>query len=158
MGTQMLEALFRLARWLVLPVVLLLFLQWPLRETLGPVSRQANDLGQILFALLVAVALTAATRAQAHIAVDALSRHYSARTRRTLSRIMSATMLVPWAAFLTWTAAPMAWQSLKQLERFADTANAGYFVIRAAVLLLGLLALVAGLADVLTGTPRREET
>lgn len=158
MTDRLFDALFRLARWLVLPIVLLLFLQWPLRETLGSVSRQANDLGQILFALLVAVALTAATRANGHIAVDAMSRHYSPHTRRTLCRVMSATVLVPWAAFLSWTAAPMAWQSLMQLERFPDTANAGYFIIRAAVLLMGLLALAAGLADVFSRRTHREET
>src|SRR5437868_2421511 len=47
---------------LVLPVSLLLFLQWPLREWLLAYSREANDLAQVLFALYVSVAITAATR------------------------------------------------------------------------------------------------
>ena len=43
---------------LVLPVSLLLFLQWPLREWLLAYSREANDLAQVLFALYVSVAIT----------------------------------------------------------------------------------------------------
>ena len=33
-------------RWLVLPVALILFLQWPLRDFVRAWSREANDLGQ----------------------------------------------------------------------------------------------------------------
>ena len=33
-------------RWLVLPVALILFLQWPLRDFVQWGSREANDLGQ----------------------------------------------------------------------------------------------------------------
>lgn len=38
---------------LVLPVSLLLFLQWPLREWVQAYSREANDLAQALFAIYV---------------------------------------------------------------------------------------------------------
>src|SRR5438046_9168141 len=53
---------------LVLPVSLLLFLQWPLRESLHAYSREANDLAQILFAVYVSLAITAATGAHTHLA------------------------------------------------------------------------------------------
>ena len=46
-------------KWLALPVVLLLSAQWPLRDLVRCCSREANDLGQWLFALFIAVALTA---------------------------------------------------------------------------------------------------
>ena len=46
---------------LVLPVSLLLFLQWPLRELLHSYSREANDFAQLLFALYVSIAVTCAT-------------------------------------------------------------------------------------------------
>jgi len=46
----------------LLPVVLLLFLQWPLRDLVRAWSRDANDLAQWLFALYVAMAFTAAMR------------------------------------------------------------------------------------------------
>jgi hypothetical protein len=35
------------AQWLALPLILLLFLQWPLRDIVHCCSLQANDLGQI---------------------------------------------------------------------------------------------------------------
>jgi hypothetical protein len=60
-------AIVALGRWLVIPVVLLLFLQWPLRDLVRAYSRQANDVGQWTFALVVAVAVTAATRPPARI-------------------------------------------------------------------------------------------
>src|SRR5689334_12500560 len=43
---------------LVLPISLLLFLQWPLRELVHAGSREANDLAQWLFALYVSLAMT----------------------------------------------------------------------------------------------------
>ena len=61
------------AKWLALPLIVLLFLQWPLRELLGSYSREANDLGQVAFALFVAVSVTAATRAGTHLAADLLA-------------------------------------------------------------------------------------
>ena len=54
------------AQWLALPLILLLFLQWPLRDIVRSYSREAkrNVLGQIIFALYVAISVTAATRAR----------------------------------------------------------------------------------------------
>jgi len=68
------------ASWLVLPVTLLLFLQWPLRDVIQAWSREANDLAQWLFALYVSVALTATSRARAHLAADAFAQRHSAAT------------------------------------------------------------------------------
>ena len=145
MGDRLLDLTSKLARWLALPIVALLFLQWPLRQFPGGVSRLANDLGQILFAIYVAVAFTAATRAHAHIAIDALARHYSIRARSTLARVCNLVVFIPWAAFVLWAAAPMVLNSAIQLERFQDTGNPGYFLIRAAVVLLAALVAVAGI-------------
>src|SRR5260221_9281349 len=61
-------AIIGAGRWLVLPVSLLLFLQWPLREVVHGYSAQANDLAQCLFALYVSLALTDATPAGGHAA------------------------------------------------------------------------------------------
>ena len=65
---RLIAAIMSAARRLILPVVLLLFLQWPLRDLVKGYSREANDLGQLLFALYVAVAFTAAMRAHTHLA------------------------------------------------------------------------------------------
>jgi hypothetical protein len=50
------------ASLLVLPLAGLLFFQWPLRECVQAYSHEANDLGQVLFALYVAVAIFAASQ------------------------------------------------------------------------------------------------
>jgi len=65
------------AKWLALPLITLLFLQWPFRDFVQRYSREANDLGQIAFALFVALSVTAATRAHTHLAVDLVARRYS---------------------------------------------------------------------------------
>ena len=60
--------LILIASMLVLPLAVLLLAQWPLREWVQAGSRQANDVAQIVFALYVAVAITAASRANTHLA------------------------------------------------------------------------------------------
>src|SRR5215469_11945383 len=88
------------AKWLALPLIVLLFLQWPLRDLVHGYSREANDLGQVAFALFVAVSVTAATRARTHLAADLVARRYSPRTRQCLARIGAAAGLLPWAVFI----------------------------------------------------------
>ena len=93
-------AIVALGRWLVIPVVLLLFLQWPLRDLVRAYSRQANDVGQWTFALVVAVAVTAATRARAHLAADAFALRYAPAARRRIEQAAALLVLIPWALFL----------------------------------------------------------
>src|ERR1700692_4816215 len=88
------------AKWLALPLITLLFLQWPLRDLFRSYSREANDVGQVVFALFVAVSITAATRAGTHLAADLLAQRYSARTRHRLRQIGAALGVVPWALCL----------------------------------------------------------
>ena len=138
----------RAAMWLALPLALVLFAQWPLRDVVQAYSREANDLAQLLFGAYVAVAITAATRDRAHLAVDAVARRYPARARARMERIAAAVVLVPWSLFIMATSALPAWQSLLQLERFADTLNPGYFLLRAAVFLLAAMVLAQAVADI----------
>lgn len=132
-------------RWLALPIAALLFLQWPLREWLQAYSREANDLGQILFAVFVAASVTAATRAEAHIAADVLSRRFSSRLRRNIASAGFLLGVLPWVLFVLWSSAPLIARSIGSVERFQDTANPGYFVIKAALWLLAGLMLIHGL-------------
>src|SRR6516162_5658575 len=111
------------AKWLALPVVTLLFLQWPLRSIVGLYSREANDLGQWLFALYVAAAVTAATRAGTHLAVDTLAKRYPAWVRRLLARLGDVLALGPWAVFVIAAATPTIVASIGHWERFPDTGN-----------------------------------
>jgi TRAP-type mannitol/chloroaromatic compound transport system permease small subunit len=140
-------------RWLLLPVVALLFLQWPLRDLVRAYSREANDLGQWLFALYVAMAFTAATRAHSHLAADALARRYPERTRARLARLGALIGLAPWALFVLLGGANLVLSSLQTLEKFADTSNPGYFIIKLAVWLLAGLVLLQAIVDL--ARPRR---
>jgi TRAP-type mannitol/chloroaromatic compound transport system permease small subunit len=146
------------ARWLVLPVVLILFLQWPLRDFVQAGSREANDLGQWIFALYVSVAVTFATRERAHLAVDAIAHDYPAKVRGTIGRWGALLCVAPWALFMLWTTWPTAHRSVLGLERFSDTGNFGYFMIKVAAMLLALLALVQVLLDLRTLRRQDEST
>ncbi len=80
---------------LALPLSLLLFLQWPLRELVQAYSREANDLAQCLFALYVSVAILCATQHGARLATDAIAHRYSAALPALLARVASLAILVP---------------------------------------------------------------
>ena len=136
-------------RWLVLPVALILFLQWPLRDFVRAYSREANDLGQWVFALYVSLAMTFATRERTHLAVDAIAHGYSARLRGLIARWGGFLCVAPWAVFMIWTVWPTMQRSLLALEKFPDTNNFGYFFIKIAAVLLAVLALAQAILDLL---------
>ena len=135
-------------RWLALPLVLLLFLQWPLRDLVHGYSREANDLGQVVFALFVAVSVTAATRAGTHLAADAVAQRYSPRLRRRIRQAGALLGLVPWALFILWSSRSAVLSSLSLFERFPDTANPGYFLIKLALWLMAALILIQAIVDI----------
>src|SRR5436305_7270185 len=100
---RLVAAILSGGRWLLLPVVLLLFLQWPLRDIFRAYSREANDLGQWIFALYVAASVTAATRAHTHLAADVLARRYPLAVRDVIARCGAVLGLVPWAILVIFT-------------------------------------------------------
>jgi TRAP-type mannitol/chloroaromatic compound transport system permease small subunit len=135
------------AKWLALPLVVLLFLQWPLRELFRGFSREANDLGQVVFALFVAVSVTAATRAGTHLAVDLLARRYAPRTRRRLVQLGAALGLLPWAIFILVASRTAVVSSVRGLESFQDSGNPGYFLIKIALWVMATVILGQSLVD-----------
>ena len=141
---QFVEAVLAAAKWLALPIVTLLFLQWPLRTVLGHYSREANDLGQWLFALYVAASITAATRAKTHLAADIMARNYSDATRQWLARAGALLGLIPWSVIVLVTSWPIVRDLMVLFERFPDTGNPGYFIVKIALLLLASLILIEG--------------
>lgn len=142
----MMRRLFAIAALLVLPLALMLFAQWPLRELVRAYSREANDLAQIIFALYMGVAVTAASRAGTHLAaghgVDPGAAIHKPRRWRVWA-LLACT--APWAVFILWTSAPQVWRSVQSLERFGETFNPGYFIIKAAMWLMVLLILINAL-------------
>jgi TRAP-type mannitol/chloroaromatic compound transport system permease small subunit len=153
----MINRLLGALKWLALPVAALLFLQWPLREIIQAWSREANDLGQWFFALFVAASVVAATRANAHLACDAMAQRFSEATRSRFNMLALATALVPWTLFVLWSGWTQIMASIVGRERFPDTGNFGYFVLKSAVLLLMGLILAQAVVDALRwlATPRQ---
>jgi TRAP-type mannitol/chloroaromatic compound transport system permease small subunit len=142
------------AQWLVLPLIVLLFLQWPLRDVFRSYSREANDFGQILFALFVAVSVTAATRAGTHLAADTVAQRYSPRARHYIGKIGALVGLVPWALFILIASKSLVVYSLQLRETFPDTANPGYFLIKLALWIMALLILAQALIDISRPIPK----
>ncbi len=139
------------SRWLaaslgltILTLALLLCLQWPLRDWVQAHNRTANDWGQIVFAGLMACAISVASwrgthltahRAQNPAQIDA----HSALTRHALWQMAC---VLPWALLLLWTSLKPMSYALVQAERFPETLTAGYWLIHLAVTVLALMAAV----------------
>jgi TRAP-type mannitol/chloroaromatic compound transport system permease small subunit len=146
-AARLLDRTFSVIKWLVLPVCLTLFLQWPLREFVQAGSREANDLGQILFALYVAASVAAATRAGTHLTAGGMATGYGPVTQRAIRIASTAGAVLPWLLFIAWSATPMIINSAASLERFQDSLNPGYFIIKLTLWLLAATLLVASLLD-----------
>ena len=131
------------AKWLALPLITLLFLQWPLRDLFRGYSREANA-----FAFFVALSVTAATRAGTHLAADVLAWQYSARTRRRLNQISAAAGLLPWALFVLIAGKGAVISSIRDLEAFQDSGNGGYFLIKIALWVMAAAILGQSLVDI----------
>lgn len=154
--SQFLDVIVSAGTVLVLPLSLLLFLQWPLRDLVQAYSREANDLAQCLFALYVSLAIVYATRRKSHLAVDALAHRYPARTRAWLLRAGTLCALLPWSVFIMYAGWYLVSQSIIGLEKFPDTFNPGYFLIKGSAWLLALLVCLQGIVDVFLGaTPEQ---
>jgi hypothetical protein len=136
---------YLLAAMLVLPLAALLCAQWPLREVVQAYSRQANDAAQVLFALVMAFGVGYAGERRAHLVAGPPLR--SSR----VAAILTAACVSPWALFMLWSTSAPVWESLRTLEKFPDTLNPGYFLVRVSGWILVLLVLVQSIAGVLRG-------
>jgi len=136
------------AQWLALPLIVLLFLQWPLRDIFRSYSREANDLGQIIFALFVAVSVTAATRAGTHLAADAVAQRYSQRLRVRIRKIGALVGFAPWALFILFASKSIVISSMQVCEKFPDTGNPGYFIIKLALWVMAVTILAQSFLEI----------
>ena len=131
----MLLRALRWVSWLAIPLAMLLFAQWPLRELIQAHARLANDMAQIVFAVYAACAISAASLAREHLAAHSAALKPSLKKQK-MQRYGLVACLLPWAVYMLWAASPMVWQSMIQLEKFPDTLNPGFFLIKAAAYLL----------------------
>ena len=118
------------------------------------VLRDANDLGQIIFALFVAVSITAATRAGTHLAADAVAQRYSPRLRVHIRQIGALVGLAPWALFILFASKSAVISSLQVREGFPDTGNPGYFIIKLALWIMAIIILAQSVLEIVPPAPR----
>jgi TRAP-type mannitol/chloroaromatic compound transport system permease small subunit len=140
---RVIKAASRAAAWMVLPLLLMLCTQWPLREWVQAYSRQTNDAAQIVFALIVAIAVSTASAAGAHLSGD--SNHVTPARWRQWAVLVC---VLPWALFMLWASGGQVYASVMQFEKFPDTLNPGYWVIKLATLMLYLLVAVQAVAAI----------
>ena len=148
--------------WSVLALGVLLFVQWPLREWVQAYSRQANDVAQIVFALLAAASIAAASMAGTHLSAHVVT-HINANVATHSGNAAAqqpawrkwalALCVLPWAVFMLWASAPLAWNALVSLEKFGETSTPGFFIIKCAVLLMAVLVLVQTLLQLQRDPP-----
>ena len=73
--------------------------------------------------------------------------------RSAIGRWGGFACVAPWTIFMIWTVWPTVQRSVLVLEKFSETNNPGYFIIKLATLLLAVLALCQALIDVLRKDP-----
>lgn len=152
----LLAAIMSVGRWLALPVIAILFLQWPLRDVVHCCSREANDAGQWLFAIYIAIAMTAATRGGVHLAADGWARRCSSCYRRRVRLLANIAVLIPFALFLLAASAQAVAGSVLMLERFPDTSNPGYFAVKLSLWLMAGLLLLQAASECLRSSRDKE--
>jgi TRAP-type mannitol/chloroaromatic compound transport system permease small subunit len=67
--------------------------------------------------------------------------------RARFAMIGIAAALVPWVGFVLWSGIKPIVASVAGLERFPDTGNFGYFILKCALILLMALVLVQAIVD-----------
>lgn len=144
------RTLIFIASLLVVPLALLLFAQWPLRELVQAYSRQANDAAQILFALYAAVAVTAASISNGHLsAASPTAGRLSGSKGFSGCRPWALLACVgPWSAFTLWAAWPQIVVSVAGFERFGDTQTPGFFMVKLALAVMLILILLESLMPI----------
>jgi TRAP-type mannitol/chloroaromatic compound transport system permease small subunit len=137
------------ASWLCLPLILLLFLQLPLRDIVHGGNNTDNDFGQIIFANFLMIGIPFALRHDAHVRVDIFHRHFGVRWRAIIELAGTTLFTLPWLALLGWYALPIVLNSLHQTEKFAETYTPGYFLLKLGLFFFVVLVAFQAVANII---------
>ena len=127
--------------FLVVPLMFLLWVQWPLREFLHSGYREANDLGQIVFAYYLAVAVSVASISGTHLHV--LKKTSWINLHPSISVLPSAFLTLPWALLLSWYSLPLILQSFYEHEKFPESLMSGFYFLKAALIFLPVCIVIS---------------
>jgi TRAP-type mannitol/chloroaromatic compound transport system permease small subunit len=130
------------------PVILLLFLQVPLRLLpVGRWSTMSNDIGQLFHAVLFMTASAYALRWDQHARVDVFFRALPSRTKAWINLAGSLAFALPWLAVLGVYSTPIVISSWLEQEVFVDSWAPGYFILKSMLLVFALTMGLATLAQ-----------
>jgi TRAP-type mannitol/chloroaromatic compound transport system permease small subunit len=139
----------RWAAWLCLPLIVLLFLQLPLREIVHGGNNTDNDFGQVVFAAFVMLGIPFAMRHDAHVRVDIFYARLTTRQRAAVDLVGTVLLLLPWLALIGWYSLPIVLNSLFEMEKFAETYTRGYFILKLQLFLLVALVGLQAIANII---------
>jgi TRAP-type mannitol/chloroaromatic compound transport system permease small subunit len=139
----------RWAAWLCLPLIVLLFLQLPLRQIVHAGNNTDNDIGQVIFAAFFMLGIPFAMRRDAHVRVDIFYQRLTVRQRAGIDLIGTVLFLLPWLAIIGWYSLPIVLNSLFEMEKFAETYTPGYFVLKLQLLLFVALVGLQAIANII---------
>ncbi len=138
----------RTASWLTLPVIVLLFMQVPLREYVHRGHIVANDFGQLIHATLFMVGASYAMRWDGHVRVDIFYQRMSQHARAWVDLLGTVAFALPWLSILGWYSVPIVGRSWAVHEEFAETFTPGYFLLKTLLLVFVMLVGLQALATI----------
>lgn len=135
------------AAWLVAAVVLLLFLQIPLREVFATGNGLANDMGQLAHAAAVVCGIALAQGRGLHVRVDLFARNWRERTRAWMTIAGTLLFVLPWMGVVAYFGWGPVRRSFAAFERFPEQFSPGYFLLKGTILALAALVALQSIAD-----------
>jgi TRAP-type mannitol/chloroaromatic compound transport system permease small subunit len=113
-------------RWLVLAAVLVSAANAIIRKVFDTSSNAWLELQWYLFGAVFMLAAADVLRNNAHVRIDALSSHWTQRTRDWINLFGHIFFLLPLCLLMTWYGIPSFWESLRDGEA---SSNAGGLIV-----------------------------
>ena len=116
----------RQVRWLILTAVLVSAVNAIIRKTFDTSSNAWLELQGFLFGAVFMFAAAYVLQKNGHVRIDALSSHFSKRTRDWIDLFGHIFFLMPLCLIMVWLGIPYFWEALRDGE---NSSNAGGLIV-----------------------------
>lgn len=116
----------RQVRWLILAAVLVSAVNAVIRKTFDTSSNAWLELQGFLFGAVFMLAAAYVLQKNGHVRIDALSNHFSKRTRDWIDLFGHIFFLLPLCLLMVWLGIPYFWEALRNGE---SSSNAGGLIV-----------------------------
>ena len=123
---RMTEFIGRQVRWLILAAVLVSAVNAIVRKTFDTSSNAWLELQGYLFGAVFKFAAAYVLQKDGHVRIDALSSHFSKRTRDWIDLFGHVFFLLPFCVLMVWLGIPYFWDALREGE---SSSNAGGLIV-----------------------------